>query len=70
MRMWIQIQGQDDDDEFPDDAEYDILEGGVLKVSSGNTVHLFSPSHWQHVLIDIGEQQEEAVPPPQDIRWQ
>lgn len=72
MKMWIQIQGRDDDDEFPDDAEYDILDGGVLKVLSGSTVHLFSPTHWQHVLIDTGaeDQREEAVPPPEDIRWQ
>ena len=49
MKMWIQIEGHDEDDEYPDDATYEVLTGGVLKVTSGNDIHLYSPAHWQEV---------------------
>jgi hypothetical protein len=31
---------------------YEVLTGGVLKVSSGNDIHLYSPAYWQEVTID------------------
>ena len=30
---------------IPDAATYEILTGGVLKVTSGNDIHLYSPGH-------------------------
>ncbi len=71
--MWIQIAGQDDDDAYPDGATYEVLTGGVLKVSSGNDIHLYSPAHWQEVTIDTrspGERDERAQQPDEDLRWQ
>ncbi|ORW31084.1 hypothetical protein AWB91_17215 [Mycobacterium paraense] len=73
MKMWIQIDGHDDDDEYPDGATYEVLDGGVLKVSSGKDIHLYSPAYWQEVTIDTrpaGEQGEPAQPLDEDLRWQ
>jgi hypothetical protein len=73
MKMWIQIAGQNEDDAYPDGAIYELLTGGVLKVSSGNDIHLYSPAHWQEVTIDTrpaGEQDERAQPLDEDLRWQ
>jgi hypothetical protein len=73
MKMWIKIDGQDEDDEYPDGANYEVLAGGVLKVSSGNDIHLYSPAYWQEVTIDArpaGEQHERAQEPDGDLRWQ
>jgi len=52
MKMWIQIRDHDEDDEYSDAATYEILTGGVLEVTSGNDIHLYSPAHWQEVMID------------------
>ncbi|WP_244603758.1 hypothetical protein [Mycobacterium attenuatum] len=51
-----------DDAEFPDGATYEVRTGGVLKVLSGNDIHLYSPSYWQEVAIDIGppDQRDEG----------
>ena len=71
--MWVQIRGHDDDDEYPETAAYEILAGGVLKVTSGNDVHLYSPGHWQEVLIDTRPEAERdagAQRLDEDIKWQ
>lgn len=52
MKMWVQLEGHDEDDEYPDDATYEVLTGGVLKVNSGNDIHLYGPAYWQEVTID------------------
>lgn len=73
MKMWIQIQDQDEDDEFPDDATYDILTSGVLKVISGNDIHLYSPAYWQEVTIDTrsaDERDKQAQQLDEDLKWQ
>jgi hypothetical protein len=73
MKMWIQLEGHDEDDEYPDDATYEILAGGVLKVSSGNDICLYSPAHWQEVMIDTrpAPQRDKQVPQPdEDLKWQ
>ena len=64
MKMRIQVQGHDEDDEYPDSASYEILTGGVLKVSSGNDIHLYSPAHWQEVMIDTrpADEREKTSP--------
>lgn len=73
MKMWIQIRDHDDDAEFPDGAAYEVLTGGVLKVLSGNDIHLYSPSYWQEVTIDTrpadqhGNRGDEL---DDDLRWQ
>ncbi|VBA47072.1 hypothetical protein LAUMK191_00767 [Mycobacterium attenuatum] len=40
----------------------EVHTGGVLKVLSGNDIHLYSPSYWQEVAIDIGppDQRDEG----------
>lgn len=35
-----------------DDATYEIITGGVLKVISGNDIRLYSPAHWQELMLD------------------
>ncbi len=73
MKMWIQMDGHDDDDEYPDGATYEVLTGGVLKVSSGKDIHLYSPAYWQQVTIDTrpaGDRDERAQPLDEDLRWQ
>jgi len=73
MKMWIQIKGRDEDEDFPDGASYDVLGGGVLKVISGNDIHLYSPGCWQHVTVDTrpaDERDELARPVNEDARWQ
>jgi hypothetical protein len=73
MTMWVQIRGHDDDDEYPATATYEILAGGVLKVISGSEIRLYSPAHWQEVLIDsrpTSERDERAQETDADLRWQ
>ncbi len=73
MKMWVQIHGHDEDDGYPDTATYEILAGGVLKVVSGNDIHLYSPAHWQEVLIDTGpaaERDDEVQQLDEDLKWQ
>jgi len=73
MAFWVQIRGRDEDEEFPDAASYEILEGGVLKVSSGDNVHLYSPAHWQELLIGTrgaAPADELAGGVGDDLRWQ
>ena len=68
--MWVQIEGRDEDEEYPDSATYEILNGGVLKVISGSDIHLYSPTHWQEVLIDTRPAAERAGAADDDVRWQ
>ncbi|CAN5789571.1 hypothetical protein BH09ACT7_BH09ACT7_38760 [soil metagenome] len=73
MHMWIQVKDQDEDGQFSDDASYEVLDGGVLKVISGNDIRLYSPAHWQEVTIDTrsaDQRDEQAQQPDDDIKWQ
>lgn len=73
MKMWIQIDGQDEDAEYPDGTTYEVLRGGVLKICSGKDIHLYSPAYWQEVTIDTApaaEQDERAHQLDEDLRWQ
>ncbi|WP_230981471.1 hypothetical protein [Mycobacterium malmoense] len=71
--MWIQLEGHDEDDEYPDDATYEVLTGGVLKIVSGNDIHLYSPVYWQEVTIDTRpavQRDEQAQPLDDELKWQ
>jgi hypothetical protein len=73
MQMWIQIQDHDEDDQFSDDATYEVLTSGVLKVASGTDIRLYSPGYWQEVTIDTRpsdqrEKQDQKV--DEDLKWQ
>ena len=73
MQMWIQIKGRDEDDEYSEAANYEILTGGVLKVTIGNDIHLYSPAHWQEVMIDTrpaGQRAKQAQQLDEDLKWQ
>lgn len=72
MTLWVQIKGRDEDAEFPDDVDYEILNGGVLMIGSGNDIRLYSPHHWQEVMIDTNPavRRDERQPPDDDIKWQ
>jgi hypothetical protein len=73
MKMWIQVQGHDDDDEYSDAATYEILAGGVLKVTSGNDIHLYSPAHWQEAIIDTRpavQRDKQLQELDEDLKWQ
>ncbi|MGA9674203.1 MAG: hypothetical protein WBR28_02790 [Mycobacterium sp.] len=73
MKMWVQIKGRDEDDEYSDAATYEILTGGVLKVTSGNDIHLYSPAHWQEVMIDTRpavQRDKQAQQLDEDLKWQ
>ena len=73
MRRWIRIQDHDEDDQFSDDATYEVLTSGVLKVTSGTDIRPYSPGYWQEVTIDIRsadqrEKQDQQV--DEDLKWQ
>lgn len=73
MHMWIQIRDRDEDDQYSDDATYEVLPSGVLKVHSGNDIRLYSPGYWQTVTIDTRsaeqrERQDQRV--DEDLKWQ
>ncbi|KRE29886.1 hypothetical protein ASG82_25500 [Mycobacterium sp. Soil538] len=73
MQMWIQIQDQDEDDEFSDGACYEVLPSGVLRVTSGSDIHLYSPGYWQEVTIDTrtaDQRAQQAQEGNEDLRWQ
>jgi len=73
MKMWVQISGRDEDVEFSDDATYDVLTSGVLKVVSGKDIHFYSPGYWQEVTIDTrpADQRDEQLGPLDDeFKWQ
>jgi hypothetical protein len=73
MQMWIQIKDHDEDDQFSDDATYEVLASGVLRVTSGNDIRLYSPAYWQEVTIDTrsADQREKQVQQvDEDLRWQ
>ena len=73
MKMWIQIKDHDEDDEFSDDATYEVLSSGVLKVTSGKDIHLYSPAYWQEVTIDTrpaDQRDKHAQPVDEDVKWQ
>ena len=42
--MWIQIKDHDEDDQFSDDATYEVHASGLLMVASGNDIRLYSPA--------------------------
>jgi hypothetical protein len=73
MKMWIQIEDHDEDDEYSDDAAYEVLMGGVLKVTSGIDIHLYSPAYWQEVTIDTrpaDQRDKEVQQLDEDLKWQ
>jgi hypothetical protein len=73
MQMWIQIQDHDEDEQFSDDATYEVLTSGVLKVASGTDIHLYSPGYWQEVTIDTrsADQRDRQVQQgDEDLKWQ
>lgn len=73
MKMWIQIQDHDEDVQFSDDATYDVLAGGVLKVTCGDDVRLYGPGYWQEVTIDTrsaDEREKGAQEVDDDLKWQ
>lgn len=69
MKIWVQLRDHDEDTEFPEGATHDVLRGGVLKVVSGNNIHLYSPAFWEEVTID-GNLPDVTREPPADLRWQ
>jgi hypothetical protein len=73
MKMWIQVGGREDDKEFSDNATYQVLPSGVLRVNSGEDIYLYSPSYWQEVTIDtrsadLRDQHENQL--DADLGWQ
>jgi hypothetical protein len=73
MKMWIQINDQDEDDEYSDAAAYEILTGGVLKVTSGDDIHLYSPAYWQRVMVDTRpavQRDRQVQQLNEDLKWQ
>jgi hypothetical protein len=73
MQMWIQIKDHDEDDQFSDDATYEVLTSGVLMITSGNDIRLYSPAYWQEVTIDTrsADQRETEVQQlDEDLKWQ
>jgi hypothetical protein len=73
MKMWIQTQDHDEDDQFSDDATYEVLTSGVLKVLSGTDIRLYSPGYWQAVTIDTrpsDQRQQEDQTLDEDLKWQ
>jgi len=47
--MWIQIKDHDEDVQFSDDATYEVHTSGVLIVTSGTDIRLYSPAYWEEV---------------------
>jgi hypothetical protein len=73
MKMWIQLQDHAEDDEYSDDATYEVLTSGVLKVVSGNDIHLYSPAYWQEVTIDTrsaDQRDNQGQQLDEDLKWQ
>ncbi len=73
MKMWIQLNGQEEDAEFSDNATYQVLPSGVLRVNSGEDIHLYSPAYWQEVTIDTRAADQRDVVGQHldaDLSWQ
>ncbi len=73
MQMWIQIKDHEEDDEYSDGAAYEIHPSGVLIVTSGTDIHLYSPAHWQEVTIDTrsaDQRQKQGQAVDDDTKWQ
>jgi hypothetical protein len=73
MKMWIQVSGQEADEEFSDNATYQVLPSGVLRVNSGGDIYLYSPSYWQQVTIDTRSADQRDQYDHQldaDLSWQ
>lgn len=73
MQMWIQLKDHDESDHFSDDATYEVLTSGVLKVLSGSDIRLYSPAYWQEVTIDArpSDQREKQLQEvDEDLKWQ
>jgi hypothetical protein len=68
--MWIQTQGADEDEKFSDDVSYDVLKGGVLKVTRDDYVYLYSPAYWQEVTIDTRSKNGRQEPAKSDADLQ
>lgn len=73
MQMWIQLKDRDEDEQFSDAAAYELHPSGVLEVTSGSDIRLYSPAYWQAVTIDTRppEQREKAAHEvDDDLKWQ
>ena len=73
MQMWIQIEGHDEDDQFSDAATYEVHASGVLMVTSGTDIRLYSPAYWQEVTIDTrsaDQREKQAQAVDEDLKWQ
>ncbi|MGB5150603.1 MAG: hypothetical protein WBN99_11715 [Mycobacterium sp.] len=73
MQMWIQLPDHDEDEQFSDGAAYKLHPSGVLEVTSGSDVRLYSPAYWQTVTIDTrpADQREKSAPAvSDDLKWQ
>lgn len=72
MQMWIQLKDQDEDAQFSD-AAYELHPSGVLEVTSGSDIRLYSPAYWQAITIDTrpADQRETTAQEVQDdLKWQ
>jgi hypothetical protein len=73
MQMWIQLKDHDEDEQFSDDASYELHPSGALQVTSGSDVRLYSPAYWQAVTIDTrpaDQREKSAQPVNDDLKWQ
>ena len=73
MQMWIQIKDHDEDVQFSDSATYEVHTSGVLMVTSGDDIHLYSPAYWQGVTIDTrsaDQREKQAQAVDEDLKWQ
>jgi len=73
MKMWIQVSDRDEDVEFSDDATYQVLASGALRVNCGNDIHLYSPAYWQQITVDTrsADQRDGHVQQlDEDLKWQ
>jgi hypothetical protein len=73
MQMWIQIRDRDEDVQFSDDATYEIHPSGVLMVTSGSGIRLYSPTYWQEATIDTRSADQREKPTQDvddDLKWQ
>jgi hypothetical protein len=73
MQMWIQIKDHDEDERFSDDATYEVHPSGVLMITSGNDIRLYSPAYRQEVTIDTrpaDQREKQAEEVDVDLKWQ
>jgi hypothetical protein len=73
MQMWIQLKDRDEDEQFSDNATYEVHTSGVLMVTSGTDIRLYSPAYWQEVTIDTrsaDQRAKQAQAVDDDLKWQ